>query len=143
MTRAGSTQTSAFRDERGCLGVPVAAAEAEQGGWSAERPGEEGERRDADAAADEKRTSDLEVEAAAERAEHVQLLARPGHRRGACRARSGRSRGELACVRQADAHRPQRHRPGASSMKNWPGTPASRPPGRPGGACTARSPRRR
>src|SRR5262249_60878745 len=63
-------------------------------------------RRDADAAADEQRPADLEVEAVAERAEDVQLVLRL---EDAERARPGPDRvdqkGELAARREAEAHR--------------------------------------
>ena len=99
------------------------------------------ERRDADAAADDQRARHREVEAVAERAEHVQRAPRPRARRAsACRARSGRSgsRAHRPRARQSDIGRGSTC-PGGWSMKNWPGMPGldrARP--RRAGACTAR-----
>ena len=87
--------------------------------------GEVGQRRDPDPAADEQRPLDVEVEAVAERAEHVQLVA-------AARARRARAcPGPIGSIRNASSPAAARQtligrgstRPGASSMKNWPGTP--------------------
>ena len=96
-------------DERGGLGVPV-AAEAEDRRRLPEHLRQVRQRGDADAAADEQRPRDVEVEAVAERAEHVELVAGV---EGAERTRAGADRvdqeGELARGREAEAHRPRQH----------------------------------
>ena len=74
MTRVGSIDDLGVRDERGCLGVPV-AAEAEDRRRGAEPLREVRERGDADAAAHEERLVHVEPVAVAERAEDVDLVA--------------------------------------------------------------------
>ena len=102
-------QTSAIGEQRCGLGMPL-AAEAEDRRRAAELLGQVRKRCDPDPAADEQRPRDVEVEAVAERAEHVELV--PGLER-AERARAGPDRidqeGQLAGLREADAHRPRQH----------------------------------
>ena len=102
--------------------MPV-AAEAEDRRWVAELLREVRERRDADAAADEERLLDVEPVAVAERAEDVELVARLD--RGQ-RARSGPIASSRKLSSPGGAWQRLigrgRSRPGASSMKNCPGT---------------------
>src|SRR5438067_8747424 len=98
------------RNEARGLGVPL-APEAEDRGRAAERLGEIRQRRDADPAADEQRSLDVEAIAVAERAEDRELVA---GLLGAERPRAGADgvdqESELARGRQAEAHR-SRQRP--------------------------------
>ena len=92
----------------------VVGAEAEDRGRAAERLGEVRHRRDPDAAGDEERPLDREVEAVPERAEDVDRVARP-ERAERPRARADRidEERELARRRQAEAHRPRKHAAGS------------------------------
>ena len=102
-------QTSALGQQRGRLRVPL-GAEAEDRRRTTESLGQVRQRRDPDAAADEQRPVDVEVEAVAERAEHVQRVA---GLELAERARAGTDRVDqerkLAGSGEADAHRPRQH----------------------------------
>ena len=94
------------RDELCRLGV-VVAAEAEDRRWAAEPLREVRERGDADAAADEERLVDVEPVAVAERAEHVDLLARLRVRQGPRSGADGlEQEAQLSRRRLAEAHRP-------------------------------------
>ena len=89
-----------------------------------------GQRRDADAAADEQRPLDREVVPLPERPRHGDLVpAARAPRSRASRGRSGRrgSRARPDGARQRLKGRGS-SRPGASSMKNCPGSPGSSPP---------------
>ena len=121
----------------------VRAAEAEDGRRPLERLGEVREGRDADPAADQHRTGHIEPEAVPERAEHGELV--PAVERGD-RRRPGPDRvdeeAELALRRVQSENGRGSTRPGASSMKNWPGRPARASPGERGRGHTGRSTRR-
>ena len=100
------------------------APEAEHGRRGAERLRQIRERCDADAAADEQRPLDAEVEAVAERP-RTELVA---GLELAERARAGADRvdqeGELAGRRQAEAHRPRQHAAGRLEHEELPGRAA-------------------
>ena len=90
--------------------VYVTALLPEEHRRAAEAGGEKRQRSDADAAADEERPLDVEVEPVPERAEHVQLLPCVQGAEGA-RARTDGvdEERELAGGRKANAHRPREH----------------------------------
>ena len=88
-------------------------AEPEDRRRIAQRLREVRHRRDPDAACDEQRPLDIQVEAVAERAEHVDCIAGPEiAQRTRPRADRVEEEGKLAGRRLAEAHRPRQHTAG-------------------------------
>ena len=112
-----------LREQRGRSRVLV-APEAEQRRRMAQRLGEIGQRRDPDSAADEQRALDREIEAVAERAEHVDRVARGERAERACPGadRVDEER-ELPFRREAEAHRAREHAPRGLEHEELPGSP--------------------
>ena len=95
------------RKERGRFRMPV-AAETEDGRCVPEPLGEVGERRNADAAADEQRPCDVEAEAVAERPEDRERVAGLQRReRAGARTDDVEQERELVRRRQTERHRPR------------------------------------
>ena len=93
------------REQRRSLGVML-APEAEHGRRLTERLGQVRKGRDADASTYEQRPWDVDVEAVAERAEHVNRLSRPkGAERLGSAAEGFDEERELPRRRKAEAHR--------------------------------------
>ena len=133
MTRAGSIDHLGVRHQRGRLRVPL-RAEAEDRGRRAEPRGEVGQRRDPDAAADEKRPLDVEPEAVPERPEDVDRVA------GLQRSESASVPGPTGSTRnasspagrEAEAHRPGQQPAGRLEHEELSGDPRVEPvPARP------------
>ena len=130
-----------IRHQGGRLRMPV-GAEAEDGRRPAEGLGEVGQRRHADAAADEQGLADEELEAHAERAQHVELVPLLQRTEGARSwpDRIDEERGSPSGTRQTLIGRGS-SRPGTPSMKNCPGMPTLSGPRSRRAACTGRPPR--
>ena len=111
------------REQSRSLGV-MRAPEAEHGRRLTERLGQVRERRDADASAYEERPRDVDVEAVAQRSEHMDRLSRPEGAKRLCSSAEGfDEERELPRRREAEAHRARQEPPGRLEHEELPRPP--------------------
>ena len=130
VTSAGIERDLGAREERSRLGV-VGRAKAEDRRNVSEHLGDVGKGRDPDAATDDQRVPDIEVEAVPERAKDVEPVAGMQGAQGAgSRADGVDQKAQLAVLDAAERHRARQDVTRRVKHEELPGTPGLDSPGR-------------